>query len=36
MKRASESSPLNKFNKSINHTDLSPKRSAQKPHTVYN
>ena len=35
MKRASES-PLDKFNRSINRTDLSPKRSAQKPHTIYN
>lgn len=34
MKRASES-PLNRFNKSINRTDLSPRKSAQKPHTVY-
>ncbi len=34
MKRASES-PLNRFNKSINK-DLSPKRTPQKQHTVYN
>jgi hypothetical protein len=35
MKKLSES-PLNRFNKSINRTSLSPKKSAQKQHTVYN
>lgn len=35
MKRISES-PLKRFNKSVNKHDLSPKKTAQKQHTVYN